>query len=153
MPFIKKPVNYNKKQMVNTTNKTLEEIKESIEKWKKKAWLDFCKLVMESDTRYTLSPISDYFTNRNQSSIATRMQVAGGIFDTLCLTRTGSFVDTYILPNETSLGIKIDCGSKYNSLIVSCYPSKAMVEPILHITNELERQFIREVTIESNKHK
>jgi hypothetical protein len=135
------------------SRKAREELKEKIGNWKKKAWLDFCKLLMEEDKRYTLMPLSDYNNKQHNSGMAIRVQNAEGVFSNFCLTRTGELSDVYILPSDPMLGILIDAGSKYSKLTLQSFPSKAMVWPILRIADDLERQYTREVSIESNKHK
>lgn len=134
------------------SRKAREELKEKIGNWKKKAWLDFCKLIMEEDKRYTLMPLADYNAKVGNSGMVSRVQNAEGVFSNFCLTRTGELSDIYILPQDPMLGVIIDGGSKYSKLQLQAFPSKGMVWPVLRIADELERQYTREVSIEANKH-
>lgn len=128
------------------------EAKEKIGEWKKKAWLDFCKLVMAADVRYTLLPLTDYNLRTGNNTMVSRVQNADGVFSNFCLTRTGEIADIYLLPSDPYLGVLIDSGSKYGKATIQGFPSKAMVWPVLRIADELDRQYAREVSIESNKH-
>ncbi len=137
---------------VDKSRKAREELKEKITTWKKKAWLDYCKLLMDEDKRYTLMPLADYNARTGNNSMLTRVQNADGVFSNFCLTRTGEMTDIYILPCDPMLGITIDAGSKYAKATIQGFPSKAMVWPIIRIADELERQYVREVSVEGNKH-
>lgn len=144
-PVVRTPTNTS-----GTTAKwNSKEYKERIETWKKKSWHEFCKLVMDTDTRYTLMPLVDYNKRHSNDSMIQRLQNADGVFSNFCLTRTGEKSDIYILPSDPHLGILIDAGSKYSRMTLNSYPSKALVWPVLRIADELERQYIREVTIET----
>jgi len=148
------PVQYTSKDSpIMKSRKSREELREKIDNWKKKAWFDFCKLVMYADKRYTLMPLSDYNNKTGKNSMLSRTQNADGIFSNFCLTRTGTLTDIYILPCDPMLGINIDAGSTYSKATVTSFPSQGMVIPTLCIADELERQYIKEVSIESNKHR
>lgn len=122
---------------------------EKIKQWKKKSWLDFCKMVMEQDKRYTLMPLSDYsMAQGGQGSLLAR---ANGIFSNMCLRRDGEMADVYIVPLDPNLGITIDAGSKYQRMQFSGFPAKSLVWPVLRMADELERQYTREVVIQKNK--
>jgi len=137
---------------VEDMHKARAEMREKINKFKRKAWLDFCKFVMTEDSRYTLMSITDYNNKMGNSQTINRVQSAEGVFSNFCLTRTGELADVYLLPCEPTMGISIDVGSKYNSGTLQSFPSKAMVWPVIRIADELERQFVREISIESKKH-
>lgn len=136
----------------DASRKSREELKEKIGNWKKKAWLDFCKLLMAEDKRYTLMPLTDYNSKAGTNTMMNRVQNADGVFANFCLTRTGEMSDIYLLPCDPILGVKIDAGSKYSTATIQGFPSKAMVWPIIRIADELERQYVREVSIEATKH-
>ncbi len=137
---------------LNKTKQARELLKEKIGNWKKKAWLDYCKLVMEQDSRWTLLPLSDYNTRAGNNGMLARVTSAEGVFSNFCLTRTGVMNDIYLIPCEPMLGVMIDAGSKYAKCTVTAFPSKGMVWPVLRIADELERQYSREIAIETNKH-
>lgn len=111
----------------------LTDLQERLEKWKKKSWLEFCKAVMQQDGRYSV-------------------EAYGDIFGSLSLRRDGTFCDVHIHPHTPQLGVYIEAGSKFAKTAMACFPSMAMVGPVLKIADELERQFVREVKIEENKH-
>ena len=125
---------------------------ERINAWKKKAWLDFCKMVMEEDKRYSLLPLTDYYNNMKETGMLSRLSRASGVFSGFCLRRDGTLQDVYIIPHEPNLGLVINAGSKYTGMNLTGFPSKALVWPTLRMADDLERQFIREVSIEANKH-
>lgn len=127
-----------------------QERMEKIKQWKRKSWLDFCKLVMEQDKRYTLLPLSDYSKLMHSQQLG--LARANGIFGNMCLRRDGERSDIYIVPLDPNLGIAIDAGSKFTKMTLSGFPSRSLVWPVLRIADDLERQFTREVMIEANKH-
>lgn len=128
-----------------TREKMGNEKREKVNAWKKKAWLDFCKEVILADNRFSLMPYADYYNCPGEAK-------DGGVFGTMCLVRTGTLCDIYILPPEPNLGFKLEGGSKYTHVSFNGYPSKAMVYPLTKMSDEVERQFIREVSIEATKH-
>lgn len=137
---------------MDSTYEKNQEKREKIEAWKRKTWLEFCKMVMDADKRYSLLPLVDYNTAKGASGMLSRTIRAQGVFGNMCLRRDGAMQDIYIVPNEPQLGVLIDAGSKYTQMSMTGYPSKSLVWPIIRIADDLERQYTREVTIEANKH-
>lgn len=127
---------------------TTDERIQKIHAWEKQTWLDFCKMVMESDKRFTILPMF-MFIEGNPMTCLTNDE---GVFGRQCLKRDGILADVYIIPMERGLGMEIKAGSKYTSMRFNGFPSKTMLWPVLKIADELERQFVREVAIESSKH-
>ncbi len=137
---------------INKTKQAREELKQKTEDWKKKIWIDFCRLVMEADTRYTLMPMTDYNKRMGNHSMTARVANAEGVFSNFCLTRTGELNDVYLLPSDPQLGVLIDAGSKYGKAMIFAFPSKGVLWSVLKLADELERQYVREVKIATNKY-
>lgn len=133
-------------EQVYQKGKVMDETRrEAISKWKKTSWLEFCKEVMIADPRFTIQPYTDYYN-------APYTVKEGGTFGQMCLRRDGVLADVYILPPDPNLGFVVEAGSKYTKLSLHGFPSKAMVWPVTRASDELERQFTREVMIEATKH-
>lgn len=128
-----------------------QEHREKINAWKKKSWMEFCKMVMDTDKRYSLLPMTDYDNAMKHEGMPMRMNKANGVFSNFCLRREGSLQDVYIVPHEPNLGLMVNAGSKYINMIMTGFPSKSLVWPVIRIADDMERQFVREVTIEANK--
>lgn len=112
---------------------------ERVSEWMKGIWMEFCKAVIEMDSRFSLYPKSD------MRSILYGDSSRDGVLSDFVLRREGAYTDVYVDRIDGKIGFVIIAGNKLQYVKIMARPSKGMAMPVIAMTDELEDQFNQDV--------